>query len=97
MAVSRSAVTADIAHRFSRLIFAAVEAPESVDRSALLEAADAFLNAAQAGDPDGLAMARTMAARAMDWCVWSTPEYYNALARAVHAFRMYTAVEQMAN
>jgi hypothetical protein len=49
------------------------------------------------GDPDGLAMARTMAARAMDWCVWSTPEYYNALARAVHAFRMYTAVEQMAN
>jgi hypothetical protein len=69
---------------FGRLVIQALEHPESVDRNRLLEAADAFLNAAPDDfDSAGLVFAKGMAFRACDWAVFSTPENYNALTRAV--------------
>jgi hypothetical protein len=82
----------DIAHQFSRLIFAAVEAPESVNRNALLVAADAYLNAAPADDTAGPAMGATMAARAMDWAVFGHSDDYARLRRAVDCFRMHSSL-----
>jgi hypothetical protein len=92
---------AEIGRRFSRLIFAALESPATVDRNALLIAADVFLSAAQGGDPDVLSLARLMAASAMDFSVFSSPEDHanlTALARAFHMTSVLkTAVDKMAN
>lgn len=79
----------DIGRRFSRLVLAAVEDPQTVDRSALLIAADAFLNAAQGGDPVGLTLGRQMAYRTVEWRVLDTPAAYAALCRSVALFHMH--------
>lgn len=73
--------------RFSRLIFDVLELEgRPVNRNDLLLAADAFLCVAQDGNPDGLALARTMAYRAMDWAVFDSPQTYAALCRAADMF-----------
>lgn len=87
--------------RFSRLIFAALESPASVDRNDLLAAASAFLDIAQersrqgvpSSDPTGLTLARGMAFRACDWCVFGRLDDYAALTRAFGAFRMYLQLQ----
>jgi hypothetical protein len=90
----------NIARRFSRLIFDALESPATVDRNALLTAASSFLDVAVAGDPNGLALARRMAFQAMEWAVCGCPEDYGKLVRASGAFQMHshieTAVDKMA-
>jgi hypothetical protein len=78
----------DMRREFSRLIFAALESPASVDRNDLLTAASLFLDAAQGGDPTGLRLARHMGYKAMDWCVVGDPRDYRALARAAECFSM---------
>jgi hypothetical protein len=91
----------DIASRFSRLIFAALESPATADKGELLVAASAFLDAAQAGDPNLLPIARSMASKAMDWCMFGTPECYRELKIAAQTFnldiRIATAVDKMAH
>jgi hypothetical protein len=68
----------DIGRTFAQLIFQALESPATVDRNDLLTGASAFLDAAQAGDPDGLRLARHVSYKALDWCVFSAPEHYKA-------------------
>jgi hypothetical protein len=82
----------DIGHRFARLLFEAMAHPVGVDRGALLNAASAFLDAALSPESDGLTLARRMAFRACEWCVWDRPEDYAALRRAVGAFEMHAAI-----
>jgi hypothetical protein len=48
----------------------------------LLIAASSFLDAARGGDPDGLAMARTIAFRACDWACPDCPDDWAELKRA---------------
>src|ERR1700745_184729 len=83
----------DISSRFSRQIFAALEFPESADRNAILEAARAFLDAAQDG-PAGLTLARTVAYRAMDYAIIGAPENYRALVPPVHIFSMECGIKR---
>jgi hypothetical protein len=71
---------------FGRLVIQAAEDPDSADRNTLLTAADEFLNACPPDDSPARSLARTMAYRAMDWCVW--PETYPELVRAVERFSM---------
>jgi hypothetical protein len=84
---------AETGRRFSRLIFAAMESPATVDRNRLLEAADAFLNAAVGGNPAGLYLSRLMANAAADWCVFGGPDDYARLSRAVQCFQLYSQLE----
>jgi hypothetical protein len=84
----------DVGRRFSGLVFAAIESPATVDRNALLEAADAFLVAAQGGNPTGLYLGRTMAVCACEWAVWGTAESYVALLRSADMFRAYAAIQE---
>jgi hypothetical protein len=74
---------------------AQVESPATVDRNDLLTAASAFLDVALAGDPDRLALARGMAFRASDWCVFGRPDDYTKLTRAAHLFRMGSHMKQI--
>lgn len=60
-----------------------------VDPNEVLVAADAFLNAAQGGEPTSLSLAREMAFRAADWAVFGGPELYAQLQRAVRIFSMF--------
>jgi hypothetical protein len=82
-----------VVRRFGCLAIQAVEHPERVDRSAFLEAASALLDMRPVGEPEAMSLARTMALRALDWCVWDTPEDYARLTRAVHAFGMYSVIK----
>ena len=82
-----------IARRFGRLAMEAVDHPERVDRNQLLLAADAMLAMRPAGDPEGMSFAATMCLRALDWCVWDTPEDYARFVRAVQAFGMYSVIK----
>lgn len=81
-----------VARRFGRLAIQAVEHPEQVDRSALLEAASALLDISPAGEPEGMSLAVTMALRACDFCVLDRPDDHARLTRAVHAFGMYSVI-----
>ena len=81
-----------VARRFGRLAIQAVEHPDRVDRNQLLEAADALLDMRTAGDPEGMSLAITTALRACDWCIWDTPGNHARLTRAVHAFGMYSVI-----
>jgi hypothetical protein len=78
--------------RFSRLIFAAIESPATVDRNDLLEAADGFLVAAEGGNPAGLYLARLMANAAAEWCVFGGPDDYIRFVRAVRCFHLYSQI-----
>ena len=79
----------DISHRIPRLLFWALESPEAVGEAALLGPASAWLDAALAeGHSDLLPMARTMAHRSMEWCVFATPDDYAELVRAFGAFNL---------
>jgi hypothetical protein len=84
----------DVGRELSRLIIQAIESPSTVDRGALLVAASHFLDVAQGGDVDGLPLARSMAARAMEWAVLESPENYNALTRAAGIFSMSSQIKQ---
>jgi hypothetical protein len=92
-------LTSPVARSFAGLLFAAVESPAAVDRSALLSAANGFLDRAlleaaqgDSGDPEGLAAARRMACLAADWAIWGRPEDYRKLASAVDMFGMRTHI-----
>ncbi|OBH28057.1 hypothetical protein A5692_23505 [Mycobacterium sp. E342] len=60
-----------------------------VDPNEVLVAAEAFLCAAQDGDPTSLSLCREMGYRAMDWAVFGRPELYAELRRAVRIFSMF--------
>jgi hypothetical protein len=86
----------EISRRFARLVIAAVEHPVAVNPNAVLDAASGFLDAAPAGmarPPDSVA--RTMAQRAVDYCIW--PDCHTVLVRAVDAFCIWCKIDSAIN
>jgi hypothetical protein len=77
---------AEIAHRFSRLAFAAIDDPTQVDRNELLAAADAMIRHLPDRVDPGVAAARRMAERALEWCVFGTAKTLYDFYHAVRAF-----------
>ncbi len=84
MAAGRSAVTAD---RFGHLVIRAIEDPASVDHSALLAAAAAYLDATPESDDAGKELSRRLAFAAMDLAVFYSAAEYAALRRITLAFQ----------
>jgi hypothetical protein len=78
----------DVGRRFSGLLSEALQSPATVDKSDLLRTASAFLDAAQGGDVHLLPLARSMAASAMDFAVFSPPEDHANLTALARAFQM---------
>ena len=72
---------------FAELCFIAATSPDHVDRSMLLEAASHFLDNAVIGHPEGLPLARSLAAKCCDYAVFGAPAY-QAFSRA---FGLYCA------
>jgi hypothetical protein len=85
----------EIGRQFCRLIIEAVHAPATVNRNQLLKLASAYLDVAQAGEPNSLALSRTMAFRACDWAVFGHPDDYARLTRAASAFRMCSRIKDL--
>ncbi|POX92232.1 hypothetical protein C3477_24690 [Mycobacterium kansasii] len=83
----------DVSRLFSRLVFQAIEAPETVDRNALLIAADALLSLFCADDTPGITLARRMAFRACDWAVFGGPDDHAKLRRSAKLFGMASAIQ----
>ena len=88
--VCAGAPVSAIARQLTPLLFQAIEDPGAVDRGALRRASNAFLDAAPAGQSGGCAMARQMAAKALDWRVLDGADNYAALCRAFGVFRLHS-------
>lgn len=89
----RDGATVSAGQSFGRAVIEAVERPEDANRNALLGLADAFLTRCPADDSPGPSIARTLACRAADWCLWSTPENHQKLAQSAEMFRMYLRIK----
>ena len=79
--------TRDYTRDFSRLILDVLRAPGTANPNELLIAADAVLNTFRDGD-DRTPFLRSLACRAMDWCVFGTDEHYQHLKLAARAFSL---------
>lgn len=86
-------MSAAVGRRFSQLTIEAAELPETVDRNALLIAADAFLALFCADDTPGITLARRMAFRACDWAVFGGPDDHAKLRRSAKLFGMASAIQ----
>jgi hypothetical protein len=76
------------ARQFTQLILAALRAPGTVDKNALLTAASAVLDTFKDGDDERAPFLRSLAYKAMGWAVFEYPECYDEFRLATRAFGM---------